>query len=123
MSSDCEPLREACDEVLAILSSMSEAIGKGRGKGTGLARLLREAAYRLGEASSECIRGCDNSVEPRCVLGDLADRLQAVMQGIAIRLDHLGRLNSVAEEELAGMLVDALYSLVSSICRYAASLG
>ena len=123
MSTHCEPLRDVCDEVLGILGSMSEAIGKGRGKGSGLARLLREAAYRLGDAASECIRGCNGSSEPRCVLGDLADRLQAVMQGAAIRLERVGRLGSEAEEELARILVDTLYSIVSSLCRYAGYLG
>ncbi len=122
MGTSCEPLQSICDDVLGILSSMSEAIGKGRAKGSGLARLLREAAYLLGDAASECIRGCNGSIEPRCILGDLVDRLQAVMQGAAIRLERLSRLSGEAEE-LARILVDTLYSLVHSLCRSAGYLG
>lgn len=124
MSLDClRALDYACDKALGVLNEMSEALGRGRGKGAGLARMLREAAYALGDAASKCIRGCESSTEPRCVIGELIDRLQAVMQGVAIRLERIGRLGTETEEELAGMLVDALYSVIHSLCRYAASLG
>lgn len=124
MSVDCFTLLgDACDKALEILNAASEALGKGRGKGSGLARMFREAAYEMGDAAAKCIRGCENSTEPRCVLGDLIDRLQAVMQGVAIRLERIGRLETATEEELARMLVDTLYSIIHSLCRYAMSLG
>ncbi|BEP16939.1 hypothetical protein PYJP_02910 [Pyrofollis japonicus] len=120
----CEDvLSEACGRSLSILEDISASIGKGRGKGSGIAKLLREAAYNLSDAASICIAGCEASTEPRCVLGDLVDRLQAVMQGAAIRLERIGKLQTDTEEELARIVVDLVYSLLDSLCRFASSIN
>jgi hypothetical protein len=118
-----DALREACGKALSILEDISASIGKGRGKGSGIAKLMREAAYSLSDAASICIAGCASSNEPRCVVGDLVDRLQAVMQGAAIRLERIGKLQTETEEELARIVVDLVYSLLDSLCRFATSIN
>ncbi|WP_153801396.1 hypothetical protein [Hyperthermus butylicus] len=121
---DCSrALREACDVALSILSDASEALGKGRGRGSGLARLLRRAAETLSGAVEPCIAGCWGSVEPRCTVGELADRLQAVLQGVALRVEKLPRLESEVEVALAEALVDTVYGLVEALCRSGMQLG
>ncbi len=110
-------MEEACATVLSILEDASAALGKGRGTGEGLARLLRRAAEQLEAATSVCIRGCWGSGEPRCLLGELLERLKNTVQGVSLRLERLGRLEGGKAEELASMLVDVLYSLLEALCR------
>jgi hypothetical protein len=119
-----ELLENACTAVLGILEDASQALGKGRGSGSGLARLLRRAAEALEEPVRVCLEGCWPSLsEPRCVLGEALERVKNTMQGLALRLERLGRFQVGVEEELASMLVDTLYSLLEGLCRSAQSMG
>ncbi len=96
-------------------------MGKHRGKGGGLARLLRSAAQALQRGVDPCIRGCLHE-EPgagealRCGLGEAADRLTRSLHGLAVRLERLPRLSGETEEELAAALLDAVYAAVDTLC-------
>jgi hypothetical protein len=104
--------------VLSRLEAASEAIGKGRGSGEGLARIISRAAAELEPVVETCIRGCWGSrFEARCIVGEAFERLKDTMQGIAVRLSRMGRFEGEHAEELASMLIDVLYSLVEGLCK------
>jgi len=116
-SRECfETLSSSCSDALSILQELSEALGKGRGKGSGMARVLRRAAEALSEAVEPCIRGCgETGWSGRCVAGEMIERLQRSLFGLALRLEKLPRLSGEAGE-LASLLVDLVYSIVEAVC-------
>jgi len=118
-------IEEACSSALSVLEDASQALGKGRGSGSGLARLLRRAAEAFEEPVRVCLEGCwpqSGAVEARCVLGEAFERVKNTVQGFSLRLERIGRLESGVEEELASMLVELLYSLIEGLCSMASSL-
>ncbi len=121
MAGCVEALLESCREALAVVEEARAAVGKHRGKGGGLARLLRSAAQALQRGVEPCIRGCLHA-EPgagealRCGLGEAADRLTRSLHGLAVRLERLPRLTGETEEELAAALLDAVYASLDAVC-------
>jgi len=119
-----EALVSACPEALGELERAREAVGRHRGKGSGLARMLLRAVAALQEAAGEpCLSGCmlpQESLDPlRCGVGEALERLSRSLGGVASRLERLPRLSGGAEEELARMLLDAAYAAVDSLCSCA----
>jgi len=116
-----EGLLESCREALGVVEEAREAVGKHRGKGGGLARLLRGAAGALQGGLEPCIRGClgggpGAGEALRCGLGEAADRLARSLHGLAVRLERLPRLGGGVEEELAAAVLDAVYAALDSLC-------
>ncbi len=121
-------LREGCEAAEETLREIREAVGKHRGKGGGIARVLRRAAQALGGALEPCIKGCslpatgETPAERalRCSLGEALEELQRSLHGIAFRLERLPRLTGETEEELAEALLDAVAAAVAALCSAAA---
>jgi len=122
-----DALRSACEAGMAMLQELREAVGKHRGKGSGIARVLRRAATVLAEALEPCIRGCSlpsAGEEPavralRCGLGEALEELQRSLHGVALRVERLPRLSSETEEELAEALLDTAAATVGAVCSAA----
>jgi len=120
-----EELLASCEAAEAALRDLREALGKHRGKGSGMARVLRRAAQALAAGMEPCIRGCGFAAAGgaaealRCGLGEAVEELQRSLHGIAIRLDRVPRLSGETEEELAEALLDTLRAAVSSLCAAA----
>jgi hypothetical protein len=111
---------------LETLEEASQALGKGRGSGSGLARLLRRAAEALEEPVGICLEGCwpleESGKRPHCIVAEALERIKNSMQGLAVRLQGIDKLQSEVEVELASMLIDLLYTLIEGICKLSTHL-
>ncbi len=103
---------------LSELQKASEDLGRLR-----LGRLssrLKAVAEALGDSVQPCIRGCWGSREPRCIVGDILDRLVAVVQGASLRLERSVEGETTPSKqalEALEILVDTLYALVEAVCK------
>ena len=112
-------LAGSCEKASMMLSELREALGKGRGKGGGMARVIRRVTSVLEEGLRSCIEGCflaGGEDALRCGFGEALERLIRGLEGVAVRLEHVPRLSEGVEEELARMLLDVVSLSVEAFC-------
>ncbi len=112
----CQSLNEVCTKALLSLERLSQLTGREKLSSTKAASMIREAVLELQPAIGECIRGCGENGEARCILGSLMDRFVSTVYGLTVRLERLGDMGG-RELGLFEILVDLLYSLVETFCK------